>query len=46
MKQIYEHNEGLDELAYKLDVRVYKEAQFMIDYQKVTNPCMLKVFEL
>ncbi len=33
MKQIYEHNEGLDELAYKLDVRVYKEAQITIDYQ-------------
>ena len=32
MKQIYKHNECLDELAYKSDVRVYKEALFTIDY--------------
>jgi len=33
MKQIYEHNERLDELAYKLDVRVYKEVLILIDSQ-------------
>ena len=32
MKQIYEHNEGLGELAYKPDVWVYKEVLITIDY--------------
>ena len=37
MKQIYEHNEGLNELAYKQDVRVYKEVQLYADNQVFTN---------
>jgi len=44
MKQIYKHNEGLDELAYTLDVRVYKEVLNNIDYQVVKNLCRRKVF--
>jgi len=45
MKQIYEHHEGFNELAYKGGVLVYKGVPIMIDYQLIKNLCMQKVFE-
>jgi len=30
---MYEHHVGFNESAYKLDVRVYKEALIVFDYQ-------------
>jgi len=37
MKQIYNQLSGFNELAYKQDVRVYKEAQILTDYQQISN---------
>ena len=37
MKQIYEHNEGLIELAYKQGVLPYREILIFADYQSIRN---------
>ncbi len=37
MKQIYNQHWGINESAYKLAVRVYKEAQILTDYHDIRS---------